>query len=357
MSDLLLRELSNADIDWLVTTGTRQQLTPNEVLIHPERPVDALFLLLEGTLSVRLSKSRSGSSDINNSLDSHEIATMTRGELFGESWLFKAMPVVGIVAAGPAVVLVIPQSVLLDKLHQDVDFAAHFYRVLALIMSERIRRIFEHPEKVRYGSSQVVKEALFVFSELRDSDIDWMISTGTVEKLSADKVLLQAGRPVDALHTVLDGQLAITIVDQPCDPLSMCWQGLESQGAEQPFRTATYISRGGLPGIISFLDFRPLPVTIRAVSASLLLTIPRRKVAIKLQEDLGFASRFYRVIATQTVNLLRSVTLLHSEIDGKPSSALADTDEDELNLEELQRVSEGAAKFDWMLRQLGVGCG
>ena len=347
MSDMLLRELSNADIDWFVTTGTRQQLADAAVLIQPNQALDEMYLLLEGTLAVRLpNKSATGLGSPTK--PTNMIAQMTRGELLGESWLFNARPVVQVAAAPEATVLSISRSALEGKLRTDIEFAAHFYRALALIMSERIRRIFENPDQVRYGAHRTVKEAVFVFSELHDSDIDWMVRQGTVDEVASGEILLHAGRPVDALYTVVDGQFAIAMADQPCDPLSFCSRGLSEQAAQQTFRTATYISRGGLPGIISFLDFRPLPVTIRAMEPSQVLSIPRQQVAIKLQEDLGFASRFYRVIATQMANLLSAVTLLRGDDD--------DEMDEELDVAALQQVSHGGTKFDWMLRQLGVGC-
>ncbi|MEO1403069.1 MAG: cyclic nucleotide-binding domain-containing protein [Cyanobacteria bacterium J06635_1] len=341
MSDILLRELSNPDIDWLVTHGQRQPLTAADVLIKPGQVLDALYLLLEGNLTVYAPG------------DGGEITQLSRGELIGEGWLFDARPVVSVKATNAALVLAVPKVDLSNKLRQDVGFAAHFYRALALIMSERIRLLFEQSELLRYRSGQMVKEALFVFGELHDSDLGWMMSAGRVEKLAADRVLLHAGRPVDALYTVLDGELAIATTDRPCDPLSLCFQGLEKHGATQDFKPMAYISRGGLPGIISFLDFQPLPVRIHAVRDSLLLAIPRQQVAIKLQEDLAFAARFYRVIATQMANLLTAVV---SVGEGPDRGSISVQLDDELDLDELQRVSEGGTKFDWMLKQLGVGC-
>ncbi|NEP18806.1 MAG: cyclic nucleotide-binding domain-containing protein [Leptolyngbya sp. SIO4C1] len=339
MSDILLKELSNADIDWLVTHGQRQPLAAADGLIQPGQPAAALYLLLEGCLAVR------------SAGDDQEIAQLFRGELVGEGWLFDLEPAVSIVSASDAtLVLAVSKSALVQKLQQDVSFAAHFYRALVLIMSERIRRLFEQTEPLRYQSEQMVKEALLVFGELHDSDIDWMVGTGQVEKLGAGRVLMHAGRPVDALYTVLDGQLAIATTDRPCDPLSLCFHGLEQQGATQNFRPVAYISRGGLPGIISFLDFQPLPVRIHAVRESLLLAIPRQQVTIKLQEDLGFAARFYRVIATQMANLLRTVVA-----DTNAAETPADA-ADELDLAALQQVSKGGFKFDWMLKHLGVAC-
>ncbi len=341
MSDILLRELSNDDIDWLVRAGQRYQLAVADVLIRPGQTLDVLYLILEGNLAIHAPGS------------DREIAQRSRGELVGEGWLFNLQPVILATASSPVLVLTIPKAVLVNKLHQDVGFAAHFYRAIALMMSEQMRQLLAHSALLRYQSGQMVKEALFVFGELHDSDIDWMISAGQVKKLAAEKFLLHIGRPVDALYTVLDGQLAIATTDHPCDPLANCSDGLEEHSAAHRFKTIAYLSRGGLPGIVSLLDSQPMPVRLQAVRESLLLAISKQQVTVKLQQDLGFAARFYRVMATQLANLLAVVTAVGDMTD---SRALTVELEDELDLEELQRASQGATKFDWMLKHLGVGC-
>lgn len=347
MSDILLRELSNADIDWMVTTGKRQVLGNSAVLITPDDSLDALYLVLEGAMT--MSAPCSG----------REFAQLGRGELFGASWLFNAAPVCVIAAKGSAKILAIPKTNLLEKLRTDASFATHFYRAIALMMSERIRTQFEAAQSsqpadlLRYQSGQMVKEALFVFGELHDSDIDWMMSTGKIRRVESGEVVLNMGRPVDALYTVLDGQLAIATTDTPYDPFSGCSDTLAKQ--PQAFTTLAYIYRGGLPGIISFLDLKPLPVRIQATQESVLLTIDRQQTIIKLQEDLSFAARFYHVIAAQTAHLLNSVTAVECAAVGDNSSNMKDKqDEDELDIEQLQKASQGGKKFDWMLKQLKV---
>lgn len=340
MSDILLREMSNAEIDWLVLSGDRRRLKDNDTLIEANQPSDFLYLVLEGQLA------------INSPTNGSPITQLTRGDLVGENWLFDEATTASVTAPNSALVLAIPREGIASKLQQDISFAAHFYRTLALLLSEQIRTLFERSELLRYQSSQVVKEALFVFGELRDSDMDWMVSNGTVEKLHEGDILLHPGRPVDALYTVLDGQLVISTTDTPCDPLSACRHGLTEQSVEHQYSPTAHLSRGGLPGIISFLDFRPLPVRIHASTESLLLSIPRQKVVIKLQSDLSFAARFYRVIAAQMESLLTAVISTGKESMSDVSDLGADG---ELDLAELQQVCEGGAKFDWMLRRLGVG--
>jgi CRP-like cAMP-binding protein len=142
--------------------------------------------------------------------------------------------------------------------------------------------------------------------------------------------------------------MAMSAPQDTFNPLALCFVGLERSTRDQPvFAT---LSQGSMPGIISFLDFRPLPVTVRSLTESLVFAVPRQTLATKLQVDDSFASRFYRVIAMQIMEQLQTVGMRLVEPDA-PGSAM---DDEELDMDDLQQVSEGAKKFGWMLTQLGV---
>jgi hypothetical protein len=114
-------------------------------------------------------------------------------------------------------------------------------------------------------------------------------------------------------------------------------------------------------GTISFLDFRPSLILVTALKESLLLAIPRPQLVAKLQQDMGFASRFYRILAIQIAeNLQAAISLMgcgqqlyNREMDMEEAMEY----DDELDAESLQQVSQGAARFNWMLKQLAVGNG
>ncbi len=59
MTEVLLKELSNSDIDWMTATGRQEEITAGAVLIQPGKPVDALYIVLDGTLTVTVSQSES----------------------------------------------------------------------------------------------------------------------------------------------------------------------------------------------------------------------------------------------------------------------------------------------------------
>lgn len=350
MAEILLQELSNADIDWMVTTGQQERVATGTLLLHSGENPDAIYLLLDGALSLMAPE--------NSECQGREITKLLRGEVVGIAALLDANPTSSAIKVDKdSVVLRIARSQIQAKLKQDRCFAAHFYRAVALILSERLRRMYERPELLSFAEDQSAKEALFVFGELQDGDIDWLVASGKVEKLAPGNVLLHAGRPVDALHIVLDGLLSIAVPEGDYDSLALCFRGLERSA--RPQRIIANLSKGEMPGIAACLDFQPLPVTIRAASEALVFTVPRQQLVVKLQQDVGFASRFYRAIALQMLDLLRTV-MEHLGCSQKTYTQHQNMDasteyEDELDLDDLQQMSQGANRFNWMVKRLGVG--
>jgi bacteriocin-type transport-associated protein len=339
MADALLRELSNTDLDWLITSGERQRLPSGQQLFDAQNPTDQLHLLIEGCLGLTASQSSDATEEV------------LQGEFVGLSPLLGVPNDATASTLSESLILSLPIAQVQAKLKADIDFAAHFHRAIAVMLSDRLRRIFESPDRIQLWGERSAKEALSVFGELRDSDIDWLVSFGEIQPINANQVLLQAGRPVDAFYIVLDGQFGLSAPDGNFNALLLCFSGLEESTQNQS--TFAQLSRGGLPGIISFLDFRPLPVTVRAVQNATVFAVPRQTLVTKLQVDASFASRFYRVIAIQILELLETIC---ERMAG--SGANADlNDDEELDFDDLDQMSEGAKKFNWMLNQLGVNYG
>jgi bacteriocin-type transport-associated protein len=125
----ILRELEDSDVDWLIQTGQRQQVTPGTVLIHEGQPVDTLYILLAGALVVSIS-----------ALEGRQIARLSTGEVVGEmSFIDSHPPSATVQTLEESVVLAISRKQLAEKLRQDVGFAARFYRALAILLSHRLR--------------------------------------------------------------------------------------------------------------------------------------------------------------------------------------------------------------------------
>jgi bacteriocin-type transport-associated protein len=177
-----------------------------------------------------------------------------------------------------------------------------------------------------------MRKALFILGILNDNDLEWLLTTGRRETVAAGTTLVQEGRAVEAIYIVLEGAFGVTI------------------GAKDEQEIARLLS-GEIVGEISFVDARPPSATVKAVENSLVLSVPRRQLATKLEQDTAFAARFYQALAVFLADRLRSLT---SRLGYGTTTALdEDTEyEDELAPNVLDNVSLAGARFDWMLRRL-----
>jgi CRP-like cAMP-binding protein len=118
----LLGELDDDDIDWMISTGHREEVVAGTVLIQEGQAIDTLHILLEGTLSVSVA-----------ALEGKTIARLTSGAVVGEMSFADARPPSATVqAVENSLVLSIRRADLIDKLQKDEGFASRFYRAIAI---------------------------------------------------------------------------------------------------------------------------------------------------------------------------------------------------------------------------------
>jgi bacteriocin-type transport-associated protein len=176
-----------------------------------------------------------------------------------------------------------------------------------------------------------MRKALFILGILNDNDLEWLLTTGRRETVATGTVLIQEGHAVEAIYIVLEGTFGVTV------------------GATDGQEIARLLS-GEIVGEISFVDARPPSATVKAVENSLVLSVPRRQLAAKLEQDTAFAARFYQALAVFLADRLRSLT---SRLGYGAAALDEDTEyEDELAPNVLDNVSLAGARFDWMLRRL-----
>jgi bacteriocin-type transport-associated protein len=176
-----------------------------------------------------------------------------------------------------------------------------------------------------------MKKVFFLLGELDDDDIDWMVSSGRREEVEAGTVLIQEGQAIDTLHILLEGTLAVSV------------SALEG-------KTIARLTSGAVVGEMSFADARPPSATVQAVETSLVLSIPRQLLIEKLQEDQGFASRFYRAIAIFLSTRLRGTVRYLGYAKGQLLNE--DNYAEDLSPEMIDNVPLAKARFDWLLRRL-----
>ncbi|MEH1976125.1 MAG: cyclic nucleotide-binding domain-containing protein [Nostoc sp.] len=365
MTEVLLRELTNSDIDWILATGQREEITAGTILIRQGTPVDALYILLDGALSVTVAQAddnpigRAFAALEGGELSGREIARLANGEVVGEMpFLASYQSSTTVKAARKSLVLMIPQQQLIQKLQEDVTFAAHFYRAIAVLLAHRLEQMI-----TQIGQSTVVlfqpqiREILFTFAELNDSDIGWMIVAGNAIRIPAGSVLFQAGRPVDALYILLDGKMVASIAEDTSNPLTRAFSTLEQTDHKDHIeREFAKLSRGDIVGETPFVEASPPAMTIRAVEDAMVLSIPKWRLSAKLLHDVAFAARFYRVLAILLADKQQGIinSLGYGRITYSSGQSLDErlTYEDELSSGFLAQVTLAGTRFDWMLKQI-----
>jgi bacteriocin-type transport-associated protein len=360
MTNVLLKELSNSDIQWMVATGQRQEIAPGTVIIHAGKAIDHLHILLDGTLTVMLPQTgtdplvRAFSAIEGNDAMVRDIARLSSGDVVGEtSLLASRSPLTTVKAVEPSLVIALPQTSLRQKLTQDVGFASRFYRAIALLISRRLKAITQD-RRTKIAQRQPLRDVLFILSALNDSDIDWIIATGQRQKLTANTVLIREDGPVDALYLLIDGMLSMSIGENQGSPLVRAFAALE--GSESSGQEIARLVKGEIIGETPFIDADLPTATVRSVTNATVLAIARRSLAAKLQQDMGFSARFYQVIATLLSYRLQNIISClgfgrRTYHKGQPLDETSIYD-DELDLPVLDQMEIASTRFEWMFNRL-----
>jgi CRP/FNR family cyclic AMP-dependent transcriptional regulator len=127
---ILFGQLNDDDLEWMLHAGRTRAVPRGATLIQQGGSIDALFIVLEGRLSVWLNGRR----------QQREIARLAAGEVVGEMSFIDARPPSATVKGlDDSTVFAIPRLELLGKLERDMGFAARFYRALAIYLSTTVR--------------------------------------------------------------------------------------------------------------------------------------------------------------------------------------------------------------------------
>lgn len=361
MSDILLKELSNSDINWIKTVGDRIKVAREQVLIDEQETVNCLYILMSGALAVTVS----GEQDVlenafealeNRRSSDREITRLSEGEIIGK------IPLLNIWQTGTTVkavdnsaIISIPESELQIKLKQDVNFALRFYRAITVLFADKIKNTINRSEFSHIAQSQPLKESLIIFnSGLYDSDIDWLIKAGRKQEVPANKILINQLGAVDTFSFLLDGMISLSAGSQEPNPLEIAFAAIEDK--EVTSQQITKLSKGGIIGETLLTNSRLPSTTAKTIKDSVILSIDRRVLLGKLEQDIGFAARFYRQIATVLIYRLQK---LHSKLSSSRRvysevEELTSEDGDEIDIYSLDEISFASQRFNWILRQLNV---
>ncbi|MBC8165426.1 MAG: cyclic nucleotide-binding domain-containing protein [Bryobacteraceae bacterium] len=173
-----------------------------------------------------------------------------------------------------------------------------------------------------------MRKALYILSVLEDTDLEWMAHKGSIERVPAQSELISEGQVTASLYFVLDGELAV-----------------RAGGAD-----GTEIARllsGEIVGEMSFVDTRPPSASVVAVQDSLVLALDRALLTRRLEQDSGFAARFYKAIAKFLADRLYVTTGRFGY-----GSHRQDVDVDQIDDDAMEDVSMASLRFDQFLKRL-----
>lgn len=364
MTEVLLEQLLNKDIQWLKQYGSQRRVKEGSVLIAQKTQVNFLYIIIDGTLGASITKTQSSSlgkafAAIEDDLElEEEIARFSGGEVLGEMSFLDMQSSTTIKALDNSVVLAIPREPLQEKLEQDVGFGSRFYRAMAILLQDRFNRILQIYLKRKMGELAPLQDVPTLFGELNDSDVDWMLKQGEPEAIAANQVLIKAGTPVENLYVMLEGVISVSVSEVKRNRLTSIFAALEGDGEEELGRRIARTSRGEILGEIAAFDSAIANYTLTALQDSLVLTIPRTQLLLKLRQDLGMAARFYRLVAILVSGRLEG--LISRLGYGKSSYQVGQrlsldmSYEDEIDLDVMDKLTLGGARFNWMLTRLKV---
>jgi CRP-like cAMP-binding protein len=136
-----LGQLNDMDVEWMIKNGHKIEVEPQTKLIKKGEPVENLYIILSGQLSVFADDSTSDS-----------IATLNAGEIVGEmSFVESRSPSLSVVATKPSSVFAIPREIISSRLSENPDFKANFYYAIALFLSSRLRKT---TDQLGYGKPE-----------------------------------------------------------------------------------------------------------------------------------------------------------------------------------------------------------
>ncbi|KQM32206.1 cyclic nucleotide-binding domain-containing protein [Chryseobacterium sp. Leaf201] len=136
-----LGQLDDMDVEWMIKNGHKIEVEPQTKLIKKGEPVENLYIVLSGQMSVCADDSA-----IEN------IATLNAGEIVGEmSFVESRSPSVSVVAAKHSSVFVIPKDLITRRMNENPSFRANFYYAIALFLSNRLRNT---TDQLGYGKPE-----------------------------------------------------------------------------------------------------------------------------------------------------------------------------------------------------------
>lgn len=367
MTEVLLKQLNSQDLQWLKSNGRKQRIDSGESLIQQTEAIECLYIILDGEFVGVITKQSEGvlghtfSALENDSNLKREIMRLGVGEVIGEmSFLDISPATTTFIALKNSLVFEISSHKLRQKLQQDIGFAARFYRAIAILLTQRFEHLVALYLRNRLGKLKPLQDIPLLFGEFNDSDLDWMVYSGLLQRVPPGQTLTQAGRQAENIYIILRGKMSLIVNEAKHNQINKVFMALElkEESQRELEREIAQLTQGEIVGATATFDSSLSNVTLRTQEDSILLAIPKDQLLLKLQQDPAMAARFYRAIAILLSGRLQG--LINRLGFGKGSyqfgQGLSSNQEyeDEIDPAVMDNIFLGGARFDWMLKRLKI---
>ena len=167
-----------------------------------------------------------------------------------------------------------------------------------------------------------MKKVLFLLGKLEHQDIEWILEEGELRKVQEKEILIQTGVQFTHLFLVLTGRFSVYNDDENSKEIAQ-------------------IGAGEILGELSFIDSKAPSATVMASEFSEVLCLRKEEVKRKLDNDSGFASRFYYSLALLLSHRLRKSNTGHTEYG-----------EDEIDENLLDYIHQAGSSFNQIIQEI-----
>jgi len=125
---IILGQLNDLDVEWLIENGVNETKVKDDVLIKQGVNIEMIYIILKGDFNVI------------DDASGIKLAKVGPGEILGEmSFIDANPPSATVIARGGAIVHAINKTTINDKIKDDAQFAIRFYKAIATLLSDRLR--------------------------------------------------------------------------------------------------------------------------------------------------------------------------------------------------------------------------
>jgi CRP/FNR family cyclic AMP-dependent transcriptional regulator len=166
-----------------------------------------------------------------------------------------------------------------------------------------------------------------ILAQLSDSDIAWIARRSSRKVLAAGTEMIRQGEVSDVIYFMVDGGASVAV-----------------EGVGEVAR----LGGGDIIGEISLLDEHEATASVITREISTVLLLRKDLLEVKLEEDLGFAARFYHALAAFCAERLRHtlqrIDRVIESIEGADSGFGRANDEERMRvaairIEQLRRLT------------------